>query len=471
MGNDNSHMATPSALSLLLVEESTVSPTYDTASDEVVALCCTAAAAADATMNLCRKCHWGLSHTAMSCDRCGESREKKHGGDASMKKRADPEEGTGYTRGERSPGSSTSSRSGKRTRRFCCCALLVAAFLVLTFSGPTLHTADDDDRTSTKWQRASLAQAAMLHDVHVPLHTELVTTQRGKVNYIRTPLGKPPLVLVHGWGGALGHWRQNLDGLSEHYTVYALDVLGWGLSSRPHFDGDSIEAMAFWVEALEAWAQAIHLNNFTLLGHSLGGYISGRYALKYPHRVRHLILACAAGVTPDFTITDPTLRTLSKLELAWGASLPFSVVRGMNLLGFGEWLMRKIECKDKAEMEYILATALLPPSGEVVTMKLRKESARQPTGAEPLWDDLGKLQMPVSMVFGELDTTCPPKGEWGDTETLMKKLAHPGKVEVVPAADHSVYNSVEAFNKFVVDCAAMRSSKKRLKKLERKNRR
>src|ERR1700680_229932 len=50
-----------------------------------------------------------------------------------------------------------------------------------------------------------------------------------------------PLVLIHGFGpGASSYeWRRNIDTLSEQFRVYALDLLGYGLSDRPAIDYDA----------------------------------------------------------------------------------------------------------------------------------------------------------------------------------------------------------------------------------------
>jgi pimeloyl-ACP methyl ester carboxylesterase len=44
---------------------------------------------------------------------------------------------------------------------------------------------------------------------------------------------KPPLLLIHGFGASVYHWRYNIPALSEKYHVYALDLLGFGLSDKP----------------------------------------------------------------------------------------------------------------------------------------------------------------------------------------------------------------------------------------------
>lgn len=55
--------------------------------------------------------------------------------------------------------------------------------------------------------------------------------------------------------------------------------LGYGRSSRPNFSSD---AEGDFVKSLEAWRKKMKLNKIILLGHSLGGFISASYTLRYP---------------------------------------------------------------------------------------------------------------------------------------------------------------------------------------------
>lgn len=94
-----------------------------------------------------------------------------------------------------------------------------------------------------------------------------------------------PLVLLHGFGGGVGLWVKNLPALAlEGRPVFALDMLGFGRSSRPTFGRDAKDAEEQFVQALEDWRKAEGLEYMILLGHDLGGYVSTAYALKYPHR-------------------------------------------------------------------------------------------------------------------------------------------------------------------------------------------
>lgn len=99
---------------------------------------------------------------------------------------------------------------------------------------------------------------------------------------------KTPIVIIHGLCASAGLWSLNIDALAEGRPLYAIDLIGFGRSSRPRFSTDAMEAEQQHVEAIEAWRKEMNLDRFVLLGHSMGGFISASYALKYPERVAHL---------------------------------------------------------------------------------------------------------------------------------------------------------------------------------------
>lgn len=116
------------------------------------------------------------------------------------------------------------------------------------------------------------------------------------------------LVMLHGYGAGLGFFYKNFEGLSrvKGWKVYALDLLGMGRSSRPTFrlhakdrQGSITEAENWFIDALEEWRVQRKIDRFTLLGHSLGGYMAVAYALKYPGHLNKLILASPVGIPED----------------------------------------------------------------------------------------------------------------------------------------------------------------------------
>lgn len=79
-------------------------------------------------------------------------------------------------------------------------------------------------------------------------------------------------------------------------------------AKRDDIDGRVREAETFFVESLEEWRQKMGLEKMTLIGHSLGGYLSVVYALRYPTRVSKLILVSPAGVPRDPNSTETPSR-------------------------------------------------------------------------------------------------------------------------------------------------------------------
>lgn len=86
--------------------------------------------------------------------------------------------------------------------------------------------------------------------------------------------------------------------LASKYEVYAIDLPGMGLSSKPEWKFEGAEpVITFFVESVDEWRKLMKIESLSLAGHSLGGYICGHYALSHPDKVEKLIMMSAAGVT------------------------------------------------------------------------------------------------------------------------------------------------------------------------------
>lgn len=116
------------------------------------------------------------------------------------------------------------------------------------------------------------------------------------------------IVLLHGYGAGTGFFFQNIAALASRPSsrLYAIDWLGMGRSSRPPYyvpssalknDLERVRAAeSFFVDSLEEWRKKAGVEKMTLVGHSLGGYLSVAFALRYPEQVSRLVLVSPAGV-------------------------------------------------------------------------------------------------------------------------------------------------------------------------------
>lgn len=197
------------------------------------------------------------------------------------------------------------------------------------------------------------------------------------------PSKEPPLVLVHGFISGVCWWAQNFNDLSEERTVYAFDLPGFGRSSRPEYSTDFEKAESKFVHYIEEWRKAMGLDKMILLGHSLGGYIVMAYALKYPERIKHLILSDPWGfsILPG-GIVDRHPESEQRYDLLprWVHFGNFllntcNVLSPLRAFGpFGPWLTRLAQYdthkqaselwKDSAMLEYIYHCNAQTPSGE-----------------------------------------------------------------------------------------------------------
>jgi pimeloyl-ACP methyl ester carboxylesterase len=106
-----------------------------------------------------------------------------------------------------------------------------------------------------------------------------------------------PVVLLHGLGASGDYWTDTLPALlSAGRTVYLPDAPGSGGSEPPEtLAGYGIENR---VSALESLVSAMGFSKIDLVGHSLGGWTAGRFAIQNPRVIRKLVLVDAGGMNP-----------------------------------------------------------------------------------------------------------------------------------------------------------------------------
>lgn len=106
----------------------------------------------------------------------------------------------------------------------------------------------------------------------------------------------PAVVIVHGVGGHKEDWQGVAAALAPSHTVYAIDMLGFGGSSRDATD----LGMATQAKAIKALLDQEGIAVADLIGNSVGGWVAATFAASYPDRVCKLVLVDPAGFEAMF---------------------------------------------------------------------------------------------------------------------------------------------------------------------------
>jgi len=274
--------------------------------------------------------------------------------------------------------------------------------------------------------------------------------------------------------------------------MFALDWLGMGRSTRPAFKIKATEkldkvreAESFFVDSLEEWRKKRGLEKFTLMGHSLGGYLAVCYALKYPGRLDKLILASPVGIPEDpwavnSDMPEPEVSAISAefsqdqsqstakkassppaaprrpipgwLTYLWEANIsPFSFVRWSGPLGprlVSGWTSRRFNMLPPAESSalhtYAYSLFRQHGSGEYALAYLLAPGA---FARDPLMKRLDKVEKSVEMVFlyGENDWMDGKAGK--QACDMINKKGGRASFGVISGAGHHLYlDNYKEFN-------------------------
>lgn len=208
---------------------------------------------------------------------------------------------------------------------------------------------------------------------------------------------------------------------------------------------------------LERWRESMNIPKMILLGHSLGGFICSCYALKYPERVEHLILADPWGFTPAPNPKEHSFlrRQLNRIFTKFP---PFRMVRAAGPLAprflrstrpdiVGKFESILEDHKKKVVSEYIYHCNNVSISGELAFHRLLKNG---PWPEFPIGEKMRTQichKIPMTFIYGV--------NSWIDsTYGNLIKNARPNSytnVHIVENAGHKVFSDNETvFNQLVI---------------------
>lgn len=116
--------------------------------------------------------------------------------------------------------------------------------------------------------------------------------------YESSPSSKlPTLVLVHGLGTSSSTWIHLMPFFVGRFHVLAIDLPGFGFSFLTR--GHKFLSFSEHSDVLTDWINRFAGERFTLLGHSLGGWLAARYAVRNQKKIKRLILINTSGILYD----------------------------------------------------------------------------------------------------------------------------------------------------------------------------
>jgi pimeloyl-ACP methyl ester carboxylesterase len=263
-----------------------------------------------------------------------------------------------------------------------------------------------------------------------------------KTRYWVAGKGGSAVVLVHGLGGFMENWVNNINALAEHHRVYAMDLLGFGRTDKIPL----IRNINTLVKFINDFMETLHIQKASLVGNSLGGGLVIQLALNYPEKVAKLVLVDNAGmgreVLLDFRLCSltilgdllmrPGIESAGKL---WKKIVydPKLITEELLLLSFG--MIYQPGAKKAMLAALRTGINLLGQRAKLTTLLLSR---------------LAKISVPALVVWGKEDKIIPV----AHAQIAVNKI--PGaKLKIFENCGHMPqFERPEEFNKLVLDFLA-----------------
>jgi pimeloyl-ACP methyl ester carboxylesterase len=124
------------------------------------------------------------------------------------------------------------------------------------------------------------------------LSKKIIKVDNNTISYLDGGKGDT-ILMLHGFGGNKDHWTKFSKSLTTNFHVVAIDLPGFGESSKIETESYNIDSQ---VKKLSRIIDVLRLNKFHLVGNSMGGTIAGRYTAVVPDKVLSLALFDTGGI-------------------------------------------------------------------------------------------------------------------------------------------------------------------------------
>ncbi|XP_010252240.1 PREDICTED: uncharacterized protein LOC104593880 [Nelumbo nucifera] len=229
------------------------------------------------------------------------------------------------------------------------------------------------------------------------------------------PSPPPTLLLVHGFGASIAHWRRNIGVLSQSYIVYAIDLLGFGASDKPTGFAYTMEA---WAQLILDFLDEIIQKPTVLVGNSVGSLACVIAASGSMHGlVRGLVLLnCAGGMNNKAIVDDWRIKLL--LPLLW--LIDFL----LKQQGIASAIFERVKQREnlrsillsvygnKDYVDDVLVEIIKGPADDEGALDAFVSIVTGPPGPNPV-QLMPRISIPVLVLWGDQDSFTPLDGPVG----------------------------------------------------------
>ncbi len=302
--------------------------------------------------------------------------------------------------------------------------------------------------TEVQWRALRESEARVLAALGVPVAQHDIEIAGELFHYIEAGETRlPTLVMIHGRGGSAGLWYSVIPLLAPHRHLIALDMRGWGLSSRAPYTGERTGQAAtdWWRDGALAVIDQLGITRCDLMGHSLGGMVSLAVALARPTLIEHLVLEDAAGFGTHTPLLSRLYFAITPESLA--RVTPRPIVNALN--GFTDPHKQGMRVSKRDLDEYVYQLTTLPGT-DVSGVRAFTEIVSLGGVHFTLRDRVREIQTPTRAIWGAKDQVVPLNGARAGLETMPN-----AEIVVIPGAGHSPhFEQPQAFARVALEFLA-----------------
>lgn len=286
---------------------------------------------------------------------------------------------------------------------------------------------------------SQLEKASSFDQIEYPyeVHKQMLSNNI-EVAYMDEGKANQTILFIHGLGSYASAWKKTIEGLKSNYRCIAIDLPGYGRSSKGNYPC----SMSFYATIVHELLDSLSLDQVILAGHSMGGQISIVASLKKPERVQKLMLVSPAGIE---TFTEGEKDWFRTAISAKGVMLtPLNSIE--ENLGHNFYKFPK-------DAEYMIKDryAMTGCGDDFLWYCKAIERSIQGMVNEPVIRDLSKLNVPTLLVFGESDKLIPNRYLHGGStrnigEKAERNIQHSQLVMVKKAGHFVMFEKAELVN-------------------------